>query len=447
MDGQIKTVFYPNGEIQRVQLVFPEDWASLNFLPVDYAEGALDCFAEIYRKYLVPAQPLVFGNMVMFHIPEDMEVPFSYEIKKYGTVADKTTAVAAALEAGVKIIGGKPVFSDPLVKEFWQGLVSRNCLQVVSGKLPVTTIIPVGNWAGYLSRTEPDATMKVNASFFVMDRFDCATVYDHLGTPVGLCVKDGVIQNPPLFQREALLVRKDGTVSVEVPKLEELRIEIGGICYEPGKNAVIYTRPERSRTPYRKGTKLLIVGKRVVAVHTGARVPIPASGFVLCPDGPCCVKPEDPVTYHGMEDICFGIQVGNSLVRNGVKTGGFVSRFYNIRALERVPFPPCLYPLDYRKARAARIALGADREGKPMLVWAEGAGKLGYVPGKDSCGASLSELEQICMDAGMVNGINLDGGGSAQILLNNRRSLRISDRNAPDNSEVERPIPLGLVIR
>jgi exopolysaccharide biosynthesis protein len=46
----------------------------------------------------------------------------------------------------------------------------------------------------------------------------------------------------------------------------------------------------------------------------------------------------------------------------------------------------------------------------------------------------------------MVNGVNLDGGGSAQILVNNKRSLMISDRNT-DFTESERPVPMGLIIR
>jgi hypothetical protein len=148
-----------------------------------------------------------------------------------------------------------------------------------------------------------------------------------------------------------------------------------------------------------------------------------------------------------MENIQFGIQVGNSILRSGEKTEGFISRFYNIRKLERVPFPPCLYPLDFHKARAARIALGADENGKPMILWAEGAGKLNYIPGKDSCGASLSELTDICSEMGMINAVNLDGGGSSQMLLHNRRSLLISDRNETDDSEAERPVPLGLMVR
>jgi exopolysaccharide biosynthesis protein len=102
--------------------------------------------------------------------------------------------------------------------------------------------------------------------------------------------------------------------------------------------------------------------------------------------------------------------------------------------------------MDFDHARAARIALGADASGKPMLLWAEGAAKFGYVPGKGSCGASLKEMADICADLGMHNAVNLDGGGSAQILLNNRRSLMISDRKAEDHSEAERPVPLALYI-
>ncbi len=447
MDSQIRVFEYPNGEIQKVQTVHLDSWKELNFLPMEYGDGALDCFAHIYRKFLVPAQPWVFGNMVMFHIPKGMEVPFSMKTGKYGTVADPLTAAAAAMEKGLKIIGGKPVFFDDKVKGFWNALEKADSLHVISGKLPVTTIIPVGDNTGYLSQTEQTAAMKVNASFFIMDRFDCSTIYDHVGTPLGLLVKDGVVKNPPLFAREALLVRKDGSVSVEQPKLPDLKIEIGGISYEHGKNAVIYSRPDRNRTPIRPGKKLVIIGNRVAAVCSGISTVIPTSGFVLCPAGECNARPGDEVIYHGMEDVSFGIQVGNSIIKNGVKTEKFISRFYNIKALERVPFPPSLYPLDFQKARAARIALGADEQGKPIILWAEGAGKLEYTLGKDSCGASLSEMAEICDAVGMVNAVNLDGGGSAQILLNNRRSLLISDRNAPQNTEAERPIPLGLIVK
>lgn len=446
MQSEIKTFSYPNGEIQRVHLVRPDSWSDVDFLNLHYQEPAMDCFHRVYRQFLVPACPWLFGQMVMFCLPEDVQVDFPYETGEYGTVADRLTAVAAALKKGVSIRGGKPVFRDDRVRALWQTLEHRGCVRIVRGKLPVTTIIPVGDFAGFMTRTEEQARMKVNASFFVMDRFDCATLYDHVGAPLGMCVKDGVVTNPPQYRREALLVKKDGRVSVEIPDIHEMEIVVAGTVYRHGRNAEIHTRPGRSRSP-RSGKKLVIIGTRVAAVAEGRSAHIPTSGFVLCPAEECRAKPGDIVTYRGMEDVAFGIQVGNSIVKDGQKVLSFQSKYYNIRALQPVPFPPSLYPLDFEHARAARIALGADADGKPMILWAEGAGKIHYVPGQDSCGASLSEMAEICTAVGMVNAVNLDGGGSAQILVNNQRSLLISDRKAEDNTESERPVPNGLIVR
>ena len=446
MDSQIKTHTYPNGDIQRVQILRWEDWSKLDFLSMTPSAGTLDCFSAIYRNFLVPAAPWLFGSMIMFRLPPDLETDFPFATGRYGTVADRLTAAAAALRHGIKIRNGKPVFRDDKVRAFWQALEERGCVRIVSGKLPVTTVIPLNDLPGIMTEAEPEALMKVNASFFIMDRFDCATVYDQVGTPFGLCVQDGIVSRPPLYHREALLVKNDGSIQIRPMDVSMLELEIGGEVYTPGKNAAVYTRPRYLRTPPGKGTALVIIGSRVAAVAAGS-VPVPASGFVLRLPGEVSVKPGDPVIYRGLEDVRFGIQVGNSILRNGEKTDRFHSHFYNIRHLEPVPYPPSLYPMDFDHARAARIALGADAEGKPMLLWAEGAAKFGYVPGKGSCGASLKEMADLCADAGMHNAVNLDGGGSAQILLNNRRSLMISDRKATDHTEAERPVPLGLTVR
>ena len=372
--------------------------------------------------------------------------------KEYGKIVDKLTAATIALKEGVKIIGGKPVFKNKRIKDLWKHLEEHKSVFIVCGKLPFTKVIPVGYYAGYLSEQETKAAMKVNSSFFIMDSFDCATVYDHVGKVFGLCVKDGVVESPPLYRREALLVKKYGKVEIQEFDIRDVQIKIGECCYLHRQNATVYTRPDLNRTPKtERGFQVVIVGNQVVAVKEKGSVPIPASGFVLClnsNDG--CdgnIMPGDKVEYVGLEDIQFGIQVGNSIVRDGVITNKFISKFYNIRKLEKIPYPPSLYPMDFENGRAARIGLGCDQNNHPVLFWAEGAGKLQYVPGEDSTGASLTEMGQIAKDLELINAVNLDGGGSAQILIENQRSLRISDRNEKDNSDAERLVPMGLIVR
>jgi hypothetical protein len=113
---------------------------------------------------------------------------------------------------------------------------------------------------------------------------------------------------------------------------------------------------------------------------------------------------------------------------------------------EGTPFPATCYPLDFKKARAARIGLGIYKE-TPILIWAEGAGKLGHIKGEESCGVSLLEFGNFCNSFGISDFVNLDGGGSAQILLNNKRALKIADRENDAITEIERPLPIVLCIK
>lgn len=440
MESEIRVFPYDNGEIQRVQVVRLDGWEALDLLRPVPSDQALDRFSEIYRLYLIPAAPWLFGNIVLFRLPEELPLPLSR-----AGIHDPLTAAALELKQGLFFRQGQPRFRNASAEALWDALRDRGCIRIVRGMLPITTVIPVGNRAGFLTGTDPEARLKVNSSFFIMDPIDCRTPYDHVGTPFGLFVKDGNVVQPPLFSREALLVRQDGRVTVEQPHVRDLAVKIGNHTFIHGQNARFYSRPEHAFSPLGKQA-LVIVGQRVEAVCPG-RTGIPCSGFVVCPDVPCELRPGETVTYGGMEQILFGIQVGNSILKDGVKTTRFLSRFYNIRKLWTTPFPPSLYPLDFRKAKAARIALGADSEGKPMLLWAEGAAKLGHIPGTDSCGASLSDMARLCEAVGMVNAVNLDGGGSAQLLVNNRRSLMLSDRRQPDHTEAERPVPLGLTVK
>ncbi len=403
--SEIRTRSYANGEIQRVQIVRADGWETFRFFRGAPDPGALAAYARIYRNYLVPSKPWAFGRMVLYPLPEGTET--AAECRRNG-LHPETDGRA----------------------------------ETVRGKLPFTRYIPVRPDAFLLSGSADAARLLVNASFFIFDPFDCSTRYDALGTPFGLTVADGEVSRPPLFGREALIVRKDGRVSVETPSLEQLGISIGGKEYRVGENATAFTRPSRRRTPVGRGFDHVIAGRRLLDVVRGGSCPVPSCGFVLrLPER--AGEPGDPVRYTGMEDVRFAVQAGNSLMKGGVRTDRFISTFYDIRRPWKTTYPPCLYPLGYETSRAARIAIGADGKGDPMILWAEGAAKIGYRPGEGSCGTSLSEFALICEEAGMVNGVNLDGGGSAQILLDGVRHLRISDRDETE-AETERFIPLAI---
>ena len=467
MRSEVKVFTRENGEVQRVQAVHLDGWSQLNFLSLkqetlEQQKRALQCFFDIYENYLVPACPWIFPRMIMFYLPEKLDIKkymesssivqieddevFCYESEHYGKIVDSLTIASVFLQEGIKLKGKTPIFKTEAAEKLYKDLEAQGCVRIVCGKLPKTKIIPVGRFAGYMSETLPDAKMKVNANFFIMDPIDCATIFDQVGTPFGLCIKDGVVEHPPLYHRESLLVEKDGVTYISKKDIKELMIEINDRTYMPGKNATIYTRPEKAKTPEEKGRLVVIIGRHVVAVKDGGSIDIPASGFVMKVGKGANISPGDTVSYHGLKDVQFGIQVGNSIIKKGVKTDRFLSPFYDIHKLQRVAFPPSLYPMNFEKARAARIGLGADKEGKPVVFWAEGKGKLQYKSGEDSTGASLSEMADIAVELGLRNAINLDGGGSAQILIDNIRALRISDRNKTDNSDAERLVPLGLVI-
>lgn len=445
IEQSIRTYTYEDGEIQRVQLVKASPLGNPDFFAPSFSADAFNSIIDIIDRFQVSRYPMLFGTMIFFRIPDDVEVPVCAELKKYGDVTDKNVLASVLFKHRFK--GGRFVPANDAELCFVDNLKAAGTFRVLKGRRSKVVPMPFSDHFGRMSSVEENASFKVNSNFFVMDSFDCATVYDSVGTPLGLCVKDGRVLNPPLFRREALIFRKAGA-SVAIPRLTDCSFTVADTEFVPGSNCRISERPDCRITARSKGVDLVIVGTEIKAVKEGGRTEVPAGGFVLSTD-----KKDIPgvvsgahVRVNGFEDVSFAVQCGNSIIKNGVPSGGFISGFYNIRKLFGTPYPPCFYPLDYANARAARIAIGSGSDGSLCFLWAEGAAKVGHEKGRDSRGASLSDMEIFCRDAGMLNAINLDGGGSAQILLNNRRSLCLSDRTE-DGCERERGIPLGIIIR
>ncbi len=421
MESLLKTYTYENGEIQRIHAVYADSFEHLGFVRPRTTPEAIRHIASIYRDFFVARVPFLFGKLYVFYLPDGLELPFP------------TDGLGSRELAAVRFL--KKNHRKPEGKAFLAQLEELGCLDTVRGKNPFAVKFMPYDRIGFPSGEKGEAI--INASFFMFDLFDVDSPYDVYGTPLGLCVEGGRVLCPPLFHREALLVRRDGSVTVRKAELSELDTGIPGEIYE---------RPDRRRTPRNNKTDVVIVGDRIVAVRPGGGTRIPSSGFVISTER-TDLRPGDPVVYRGMEDVLFGVQVGSSATVNGEKTLDFKVPYYHLFKPGEVQTPPSNYPKKYAKDRAPRSAIGATADGRPVLLWAEGKPKTGYEPGRDSCGATLYEMALIAEDLGLPNCVNLDGGGSSQLLVDGVRSLLISDRNFSDNSESERPVPTCIVLR
>lgn len=448
IDSRIHTVRYENGEMQRYQVVSGFAWEDLCDVKAPFTPAVFEELCHLYRDFVVAKNPELYGALVMLHVPSGMEQPFAYD-SRYGKVFDFRLASAMALRSmvqdGVISCCNRTLqVNDPVAARFLEELEKKGYLNVIYGERNVVNIMPFGDDLGFLSEKSPSFPFICNTSFFEMDLLDNDSPYDLFGTPYGLSLKDGVMSRPPINDREALLVDKAHNVGISYPTVRDMDIRIQGKVFRNNCNCSVYGRPSTRTTPVSDGLDIVVVGTSVVAFHHGGGINIPACGFVIhttevLEEVPSCVE------YLGFEDMVFGIQVGSSSVKDGVIMTDFQSPFFDYRK-DTVPYPPSMYPLNFAKDRAPRMAICSDSEGKPFIVWAEGCSKRGYNFGNESCGASLLELGQYCHSIGAYQCLNMDGGGSAEIFIDGKLKMHVSDRHE-DNSDSERPVPAGLGIR
>ena len=449
IESRIDTVRHENGEMQRYLVVSGFAWNDLDFVQAPFSNEAFSEICRIYGNFNVPKHSALYGIFLLFHVPEDIKCPYPYE-GPFGLVFDRQLAAAEALRKLVR--QGKIrnedrtlVVDDPVAKAFLDNLERSGWLHVYCGdRSGEVNIMPIGEDLGFLSSVSPMSQMICNSHFFVMDVFDADSPYDLYGSPFGMTVRNGIMSIPPLSGREALVVDLDGKPSIARFDIRDIPVMIQGKTFRHGVNCTVYRRPEIRMTPPEPGLDVVVTGDEVAAFHEGGSVMVPTSGFVIHTDETLKKEPS-PVQYLGFDDCLFAVQVGSSVVKDGKVMDHFESTFYDYEK-DPVPYPPTLYPLDYERKRAPRLAICSDADGDPAIVWAEGPSKLGYRFGEESCGASLLELGQYCHSIGMTNALNLDGGGSAEIFMDGKLLLHVSGRNN-DNTDAERPVPMGLMVR
>lgn len=297
----------------------------------------------------------------------------------------------------------------------------------------------------------------VNAHFFAITPWEQPSPHAVLGDPVGATARSGLVTVPPVARRAALL--HDGTRwRTAVLDPNELVTEVPGVP-KGARPVARFVRsaqhPNRVHTDRVSGiVDLAIVDRTVVGRFEGGGAPIPPTGWVLRFEAPLprdtlsALRRGVPVRHRlaAWPSVRTVVQGGPRLVSHGrvvcddatLNDEGFVSH-------ETPASPvPSVFPADAARTRAARLGVGVRADGTLVVIAVEGRSSRDDGVAEVARGATLVELAGLLVEAGAVEGINLDGGGSVQAYLGSGALLRGADQRGTDHARYVRLVPTGL---
>jgi len=328
-----------------------------------------------------------------------------------------------------------------------------------------------------------------NTAFFLLEHDDFFSHHSALGEAYNLWVRDGVILRPPLYHRGAFYQAADGRWQTRHFSLADMTIHLpDGTALVPagsglpglpftlnpdaGAQVAVYTRtsglatrgfPLRRTPTAAKRIEFTVIDTRVVGCATGGGLDIPQNGLVLSFAGE--VPPPGAIPGDGLPRVRYGfacqdqrgiqqaIQAGPMLLKGGqivISAASLAEEEFwptplGHTDLEQAGIVPTDYPDDVDRTRAGRIGLGVDDQNRLIVVAAPGTERGTHRPQADSAGATLLELAEWLAQAGAVDAINLDGGGSTQLFYRGGLATVPGNRYGMAGLQVERMVPAAGV--
>lgn len=243
------------------------------------------------------------------------------------------------------------------------------------------------------------------------------------GEILGLLKIDKTIVSTPEVTRTSVGVMPDGKLMfdtasfsgyVELP--DGTKVPIDGVNRSRGDSELILYNSYYAfwTLTHGEGMEYTVRGDRVVEVQASNSL-IPEGAVVLSASGRSAW-------------LLSGLKAGSRL--KIVQSMGAVWD----RAVQAVGAGPCLvkdgqiylttmgeeFGSDVAGGRAPRTAIGVNKEGKALLVVVDGRRRT-------SIGYSLLELAQFMLDMGAVDAMNLDGGGSSEMIVGSQIVNQPSD--------------------
>lgn len=254
------------------------------------------------------------------------------------------------------------------------------------------------------------------------------------GELIGCSRIDGQTAGTIYYDRTSLGFMPDGTMKIATVGYEsevtlgDVKLPVSGVNCERGENNLTLYNPLFGNTTDTNeyGTEYIIRNGRVVSIGKG-NSNIPRDGVV--------------VSVHGTSEEAFkDVRVGYRAIINETYYGE-LSEAQNIlgagpellrNGKVRVTAQAEQFPSDIAVGKAPRTAIGVKADGHVLLAVIDGRQS-------HSAGTTLTETAELMKKFGAVNAMNLDGGGSSEMVLNGKVI------NSPSDGR-ERSVGSGVVV-
>lgn len=263
--------------------------------------------------------------------------------------------------------------------------------------------------------------------------------FDQTGRPLGLVYIDGQLVSEPLYNRTALLLDDSGSAVIEQVDwqgkaiIEELEAEISldGVNRKAQRaEAVLFNRYFGDRMPELEEDYYDIVVRsgQILGVENNSRsrTPIAPDGYIIRvhrdKEAVLGLIPELKDKAISLENnfqpdfaennILYGLGGGPQLLRDGeIAITGEEERFQ----------------ADILNYRAPRTALGITENQRLIMLTVDGRQQ------ETSIGMTLEELAVFMQELGVKDAMNLDGGGSARMVVRGFTMSRPSEKRLISN--------------
>ena len=267
------------------------------------------------------------------------------------------------------------------------------------------------------------AVAAINGGYFALD-----------GSLIGNTRINGQTAGTTYFDRTSLGFMPDGTLKLAtsqyygVVEIAGQKAYLSGVnCPRGENNTILYNSLFGNYTGTNEFAKEYVVQNGKVIAINQANSFIPTDAQVISVHGTAQdafakVRIGDKISIGEnfgpeLDSASTIVGAGPELLRNGQ---------LHVTAVQEQ------FPSDIAKGRAPRTALGIKADGKIILMVIDGRQS-------HSIGTTLTETAQLLQKFGAVNGFNLDGGGSSEMVLQGQIL------NSPSDGG-ERPVGSGLIL-